>query len=142
MRLVTTPGFCKVCIEGLWLSLLRRVNLIDGIQEGCEQGELKTNENSTFGWTKTLDLKLVPLAQFRSHQTRTQESYTIKWWKDHKLLNDFTNQTRLALNDLEAIGTYSISVAFATEEVRLDKDNLLTANSTYQISTTCGSAST
>ncbi|KAG6900638.1 hypothetical protein C0993_006742 [Termitomyces sp. T159_Od127] len=142
MRWVTTPDFCKVCIEGLWLSLLRRVNLIDGIQEGCEQGAFNANESSTSAWIKVLDLKLVPLAQFRERETRAKESYTIKWWKDQKLLRDFTNQTRLALNDLEAIGNYSISVTFSTDEVRLDKDNLLTAGYTYQISTTCGPSST
>ncbi|KAG6902534.1 hypothetical protein C0995_015352 [Termitomyces sp. Mi166 len=137
MRSVITPDFCKVCIEGLWLSLLRRVNLIDDIEEGCEQGALKSSKSSTSGWIKTLDLKLVPLAQFREPQSRTNESYTIKWWKDHKLLMEFTNQTRLALNDVDAIGTYSISVIFSTNEVRLDKDNLLTAAYTYQISATC-----
>ncbi|KAG6879333.1 hypothetical protein C0992_003467 [Termitomyces sp. T32_za158] len=142
MRSVTTPDFCKVCIEGLWLSLLRRVNLIDGIQEGCEQRALEANESFTSTWTRTLDLTLVPLAQFRERQTRAKESYIIEWRKDRKLLSVFTNQTRLVLNDLEAIGTYSINVTFATDEVRLDKDNLLTASSTYQISTTCGSALT
>ncbi|KAG5719244.1 hypothetical protein E4T56_gene13390 [Termitomyces sp. T112] len=141
MRLVTTPDFCKVCIEGLWLSLLRRVNLIDGINEGCEQGASRSSESSTSGWIKILDLKLVPLAQFREPQSRVNESYTIKWWKDHKLLTEFTNQTRLIINGLDAIGTYLINVTFATDEVRLDKDKLLTTSYTYQISTVCDSDS-
>ncbi|KAG5353892.1 hypothetical protein C0989_000135 [Termitomyces sp. Mn162] len=117
MRLVTTPDFCKVCIEGLWLSLLRRVNLIDGINEGCEQGASRSSESSTSGWIKIFDLKLVPLAQFREPQSRVNESYTIKWWKDHKLLTEFTNQTRLIINGLDAIGTYLINVTFATDEM-------------------------
>ncbi|KAG6841112.1 hypothetical protein C0991_001800 [Blastosporella zonata] len=141
MRSVITPNFCKVCIEGLWLSLLRSVNLIDGIKERCEQqpSDYDSNNQVTVVPAKTLELELIPLAQFRESQAHTNETYIVKWWKDGKFLKQFTNQTRIALNDLESIGTYSISVTFVTTEVRVDKDNLLSTNFTYQITHTCES---
>ncbi|KAG6816998.1 hypothetical protein H0H87_000893 [Tephrocybe sp. NHM501043] len=141
MRSVITPNFCKVCIEGLWLSLLRRVDLIDDVKEDCER-EMIDLESGDPGWLKTFNLKLVPLAQFRSPQARANETYAIKWWKDNKLLKEFTNKTRIALSDSKAIGTYLISVAFATDEVRLDKDKLLSSSVTYEIKDFCGSGLT
>lgn len=130
MRIVTSPNFCKACIEGLWLSLLKRVSLIDDIQESCEH---RSGES-----VKTLDLKLVPLAQFRTDATvnKSGESYTITWWKDQKVLKEFTNQTRLEIAG-DAVGTYAIGIKFATQEVRVDKDNLLSSGVKYEVTQNC-----
>lgn len=138
MRIVTSPNFCKVCIEGLWLSLLRRVNLVDDVREGCEQG---SSSDGSAGWVKTIDLQLIPLAQFREARV-SHESYTIKWWKGRTLLKEFTNKTRLEIPDCDAPGTYLIGVTFATDEVRVDKDKLLSASVTHQVTNTCASEST
>lgn len=131
MRIVTSPNFCKACIEGLWLSLLKRVSLIDDIQESCEQ--------RPEGPVKTLDLKLVPLAQFRADgaANKNGESYTITWWKDQKVLKEFTNHTRLEIAGDDAVGTYAIGVKFATQEVRVDKDNLLSSGAKYEVTQNC-----
>ncbi|KAG5646491.1 hypothetical protein DXG03_003256 [Asterophora parasitica] len=134
MRSVTSPNFCKVCIEGLWLSLLRRVNLIDGIKEDCRQ--LVFEGITDPHWVKTIDVELVPLAQFREVQL-AQESYAIKWWKDGVLLKEFTNRTSLKIADTVALGTYSVEVKLSTEEVRVDRDNLLSDGVTYQVTNTC-----
>ncbi|KAF9468663.1 IgA peptidase M64-domain-containing protein [Collybia nuda] len=131
MRIVTSPNFCKACIEGLWLSLLKNVSLIDDIQESCEE--------HSGGWVKTLDLKLVPLAQFRADtmENKNEESYTITWWKDQKILPEFTNQTRLEIAGDDAVGTYAIGVKFATQEVRIDKEKLLSAGARYKVTRNC-----
>ena len=65
MRDVVTPNFCKVCIEELWLRLLRRVSIIENTKSDCR----------SFG------INLLPLAQFRTNETLvgTGESYTIVW---------------------------------------------------------------
>ena len=141
MRTVTSPNFCKACTEGLWLSLLRRVDLIDGIREDCQRhlSSASLSENPPNGpgegkWVKTLDLDLIPLAH---HRNRADETYTITGRKDTVLLAQFTNQTRLEIDATEALGSYFVDVRFATGEIRLDKDDLLSSSIEYTIRDTC-----
>lgn len=132
MRIVTSPNFCKACIEGLWLSLLKRVDLIDDVEEACERQSGR--------WVKTIDLKLLPLAQFRADpaENKNHESYAITWSKDKKVLKHFTNQTRLEVAGNDAVGTYAIGVQFTTDEVRVDKDKLLFSGIKYNVTRNCG----
>ncbi|KZT11793.1 uncharacterized protein LAESUDRAFT_733773 [Laetiporus sulphureus 93-53] len=131
MRLVTTPNFCKVCLEGLWLSLLRRVDLIDNLRAGCI-----VDENA---WLKRiLELDLVPLAQFREEAVGVEESYTVTWKKDGKVLEEFANQTSISMDDALALGTYTVDVQFSTAEVRMDKNGLLRSQLEYIVDDTCG----
>ncbi|KAJ7644444.1 IgA peptidase M64-domain-containing protein [Roridomyces roridus] len=93
MRLVTTPNFCKACLEGLWLKLLRNISLIDSIEESCADD------------SSTLNLALVPLAQFRTAAVvGLDESYAVTWYKDGLVLSGWTNKTRL---DGAGPGTYA-----------------------------------
>lgn len=127
MRQVTTPNFCKVCIEGLWLSLLRRVNLIDDIQESCR------------GTVQILDLALVPLAQFRESLIEVQESFTITWFKDGTAFPEFTNKTRLEVDADDGPGLYTINVKYTTDEVKVDRESLLTDRLKYRVRQKCES---
>ncbi|GBE85076.1 hypothetical protein SCP_0702620 [Sparassis crispa] len=129
MRVVTTPNFCKVCIEGLWLSLLKRVDLIDSLNAGCKLEEGR--------WKRTLGLDLVPLAQFREEAVEVEESYTITWAKNGDILATFANQTRIEVDDADALGTYTVDVQFTTPEVRVDKDGLLTSRVVYAVTSSC-----
>ncbi|RDB19088.1 hypothetical protein Hypma_014325 [Hypsizygus marmoreus] len=141
MRIVTSPNFCKVCIEGLWLSLLRRVSLIDDVKEACEWRPVPLTSTTQEGsWIKTLDLQLVPLAQFRSDapEVERNESYTITWWKDRRVLKEFTNMTRIEVAGDHQLGTYSISVKFSTDEVKVDKEKLLSSGIKYTVKSNCG----
>lgn len=113
MRKVTTPNFCKVCLEGLWLALLKRVDIIDNIEERCNHDN-----------TKSIDLQLVPLAHLRDDLLDVKESLTIRWSKDGQALEGFTNQTSIIV---DGIGKYGVDVEFATEEVKVDKDGFLKA---------------
>lgn len=122
MRQVTTPNFCKVCIEGLWWSLLRRVDLIDELTTACAANGISGTVDFT------ADLQLVPLAGFRADAVAPKESYTIRWTKDGEPLSQFSNKTRLAVDGADANAVYSVDVTFTTEEVRLDKDGLLTSH--------------
>ncbi|KAJ7134230.1 IgA peptidase M64-domain-containing protein [Mycena epipterygia] len=126
MRIVTTPNFCKACLEGLWLSLLRGVNLIDDIEASCTDAP-----------TSTLNLHLVPLAQFRAAAVAgLNESYTITWSKDDAVLGEWTNKTQVDVGP----GTYAVSVKYATNEVKVDPDNLLSDYMEYTVSETCARA--
>ncbi|KAK6992530.1 hypothetical protein R3P38DRAFT_3225605 [Favolaschia claudopus] len=91
MRQVTTPNFCKACIEGLWLALLRNVSLIDDIDA-----------------SSVADLG---------------ESYTVTWRKDGQAIDKFTNSTEGEVGS----GQYAIEVQYATNEVRVDRDDRLKA---------------
>ena len=115
MRKVTTSNFCKVCLEGLWLALLTRVDLIDNIEERCNYDK-----------TKSIDLKLVPLAHLRddSDVLDIKESLTIRWSKDGQVLDKFTNQTSIVVG---GVGKYGVDVEFTTEEVKVDIDGFLKA---------------
>ncbi|KAJ7062372.1 IgA peptidase M64-domain-containing protein [Mycena amicta] len=123
MRIVTTPNFCKACLEGLWLSLLRNVSLIDSIDESC------ASESET----TALTLRLVPLAQFRAAAVADlSESYTITWSaaEDGKVLDGLTNKTQVSL----PAGSYTVNVKYTTSEVRVDSHKLLTAQVNYTVS--------
>jgi hypothetical protein len=81
----------------------------------------------------------VPLAHFRDAiDVRPAESYTITWTKEGKVLEEFTNKTRLEVEDGVAVGTYVIDVAYSTDEVRVDKDGVLVSGGEYTVTTRCG----
>lgn len=124
MRSVTKPNFCKVCLEGLWLSLLKRVDLIDDFRTTCGRER-----------HRAFEVALVPLAEFRESPVSSQESYKIIWSKDGEVLPQFVDMTRMDVSD-EA-GTYRVDVQFSTKEVRVDKDGLLGASRSYTVTETC-----
>ncbi|KAF9005471.1 hypothetical protein BDQ17DRAFT_1423958 [Cyathus striatus] len=131
MRIVTQPNLCKVCLEGLWFSLLRRVDLIDNVTEGCVE------HNGSL--VKTIDLSLVPLAHLREEDEgafKAKESYTITWRRVGEVLKEFTNMTRIEVDNELAVAQYTISVEFATEEVREESD-LLKASLSYNVLEKC-----
>jgi len=134
MRTVTIPNFCKVCLEGLWLSLLKRVDLIDEIHEGC-QWETSSDFKGT--WKKTLDLRLVPLAEFREIPVDVKEKFSIFWTKDGERLDAFTNKTSVIVDNEDAVGQYVVEVEFTTDEVRIDSARLLTAKAEYVVDKKC-----
>lgn len=124
MRSVIKPNFCKVCLEGLWLSLLKRIDLIDNLRIMCGRDR-----------HRTFEVDLVPLADFREHPVSSEESYSIAWSKDGEVLPQFANMTHVDVSD--KVGTYRVDVQFSTEEVRVDKDGLLGASRSFTVAGTC-----
>lgn len=112
MRAVATPNFCKVCLETLWLHLLKGVSFIDSIEESCEESQTVT--------FKVLSLNLLPLARLRKVPVIPKEAYSITWKKDGDLLSDFTNKTRIQIDAGNSVGEYTVHVKFFTEEIRLE----------------------
>lgn len=129
MRIVTTPNFCKVCLEDLWLKLLRRVDLIDDLRTSC----VRKGRH----WVRRLELDLVPLGQFREEPVDVKESYSIIWTKDGQVLEDFTNKSVLEVPGAITAGVYAAHVEYLTEEVRIDKEGLLKSKREYEVTTTC-----
>ncbi len=65
MRVVTSPDFCKVCVEGLWHVLLERVNLIDSISTLLERVNLIDSISTECTHRRTISLNPVGLGKFR-----------------------------------------------------------------------------
>jgi hypothetical protein len=124
MRIVTTPDFCKVCTEDLWLKLLKRVDLIDGISVGVY---------NTVTNTHAVSLQLVPLAELRDVPVPQEESWAITWYKDDRVLDAYTNKTTLELSGSESAGIYTVDVRFLTEEIRVDKEGLTMSRRTFSV---------
>ncbi|KAF8143807.1 IgA peptidase M64-domain-containing protein [Mycena galopus ATCC 62051] len=124
-RQVPIPNFCKACLEGLWLALLKDISLIDGIDESCAATTMASSSSTT------LTLHLVPLAQFRAAGAvhGMNESYTVTWrdLKDGRVLEKLANKTEVAVGP----GRYGVEVKYATSEVRLDREGRLGARMEY-----------
>lgn len=125
MRMVTTPNFCKVCMEGLWLALLSRVKLIESFTNKCE------------GTGHRFDLQLVPFAQWRGNPI-PEEKYLIEWTRNGTILPQFANQVNIKVPFSEEIGTYSAKVELKTPEVKVDTKRRLSDSRTVQIIKNCG----
>ncbi|KXN82819.1 hypothetical protein AN958_02093 [Leucoagaricus sp. SymC.cos] len=142
MRVVTTPNFCSVCLEGLWFSLLKRVDLIDSLTETC-----CINSESEGHWFKTLSIDLIPLAHLRAppgaeghREPPRDELYTIRWMKDGRTLGDFYGETSISLADEDAVGNYTVIVKFFTDEIRLDLEEIATTVWEYEVTSYCKDA--
>ncbi|KAG8965554.1 hypothetical protein FRC00_000030 [Tulasnella sp. 408] len=133
MRRVTEPDFCPPCLEALWLQHFKRVELIDELALRClnpRGSDSKSQDQAklTTGGRAILDLKLVPLAQFRrlpSTMISAMESFTIKWYKDMILLHEHTNSTSLPV---DKSGVYEVRVEFSTSHIRRDDLGLARSN--------------
>ena len=139
MRIVTSPNFCRVCTEKLWLNLLDRVDLIDDVNESCVQHHFGSGSALSSSWSKVIDLDLIPLAHLRKTPVSSGESYTITWAKDGSLLPQFNNKTRIEMDNESAVGKYTIKVRFASEEIRLISKELV-SDVDYTVKSKCGEA--
>ncbi|TRM62161.1 IgA peptidase M64-domain-containing protein [Schizophyllum amplum] len=120
MRLVTAPGFCNVCLESLWLTLLAQVDLIDGVDETCGPEGVHA-----------IDLRLVALGQLREKDIGVKERYTVTWSKDDAVMESLTDAMAIAVRNGE---TWTVDVAFSTEEVRKDEEGRLLSTRTVTTS--------
>lgn len=96
-----------MCVEGLWLELLSRVNLIDDISLRCS---LDTFTSAR----RVINLHLVDLLQNKE----ARAAYGVKWMRDGMELVQFANQTSISVESERA--TFTVHVQFFTEEVKID----------------------
>ena len=129
MRVVTSPNFCGVCIEGLWHSLLRRVDLIDDIRSGCFL------ENVHGKVKRFISVTLLEIGQFREKGIKHDELYTIRWRKDGVELPEHANQTQILLED--STGEFTVDVHFISDEIRVDPHGLLSSSATIDVTGDC-----
>ncbi|KAG8959269.1 hypothetical protein FRC03_008224 [Tulasnella sp. 419] len=133
MRRVTETNFCPVCVEGLWLRLLERVDLIDSLSSKCSNQDQSLSEGGNalsaraehrLGSSKNLQaplvgntdepkcvdiqVNLVPLAQFRQ-----QSSTFLTHDTEHEQILDGMP----ALGDITAQGEVAAAGRVGHEEV-------------------------
>lgn len=127
MRVVTSKSFCSVCLEGLWLSLLKRVSLIDYMSVILPVADITPEDPAV------LQITLVPFGEFR-HSTRdvSTEFYTVLWEKDGVSLPQFANSTKIIVNE-NVNGTWRVIVQLHTPEVKVDLDGLLESRAEVHI---------
>ena len=126
MRLVTAPGFCNVCLESLWLTLLARVDLIDGMDEVCstranevhQEGEHAAaghGKHAAAGHGKhaaaghdehTLSVRLISLGQLRGVDIGVKERYSVVWSKDGVAVDELTDKLTVSVEEDE---TWTVS---------------------------------
>jgi hypothetical protein len=133
MRVVTTPDFCSVCTEGLWLSLLARVELVESLVASCAPAS-PPGHFPIPGRPKKLrrlEAALVPLAHLRASadefgMAASNESYTIRWFRQHEEVRHARGKTVIELDgdDEDALGEWEISVQFETDEIRQDMSRM------------------
>ncbi|KAI9293183.1 hypothetical protein K502DRAFT_306742 [Neoconidiobolus thromboides FSU 785] len=116
MRNVTSPRFCKVCKESLWLQYLKRLNIIDELIVSKKCGKV--------------NVKLIPLqfAQFRKQPELFKgEKFIVKWFKDNVQVKEFDNLFELNLKnkDSKYSGNWAVKVQLITPEIKKDDNNLL-----------------
>ncbi|KAI6086036.1 IgA peptidase M64-domain-containing protein [Hypoxylon rubiginosum] len=122
MRSTYTGNFCSACIEGLWISLLSSVSLVDNVTQ------IAAADGST-----NVTLELLPLAQFRQGPYPRAEGYEITWYgaDEGVVLAEYANSTSaLIAADTEEFG---VEVRFWTEQVRVDEDDVLVFKERYAV---------
>jgi hypothetical protein len=123
MRQLVLPQFCKPCSEGLWLQLLKRVDLIDRIEVVRDRARE----------TVAVHLSPVMLARFRAEPSPHRESLEFSWALNGTLLSQFTNKTSINLLHADAVGSWEVFARFKTEEVRLDPKGYLKTSTVFSI---------
>jgi hypothetical protein len=121
MRSMYSVDFCDACIEGLWMSLLGPLSLIDNVTQ-VAQPDGATN----------VTLELLPLAQFRD-VPNDRESYTIFWYgaDEEEVLEEWTNQTTALFGP--GIAEFGVEVKFSTTQIRIDTAGVTVESERYAI---------
>jgi hypothetical protein len=123
MRQVVLPYFCRPCIEGLWLALLKRVNLIDKVSVTWDTSD----ENAL------IQLTPLRLGQFRGDFPLHNESLEILWALNGRIIAEQTNKTDVLLPRAEVVGNWTVSVILHTDEVRMDPKGYLTSTKLFKV---------
>jgi hypothetical protein len=113
MRNMTSPNFCKICQENMWLQFFQTVSAIDNITKICD--------------TQNVDVKLnvIPLAQFRPDPI-IGELYELTWYKNDVEQPDYRQKFEWKQSRSESAGTWKAILRFISPQVRQDPNLLMT----------------
>jgi hypothetical protein len=126
MRNMSSPHFCVVCLEGMWLHLLSRISLIDGVDV--------TKENKS----ARVVLRALPLAHLRAGsggaRSSSAERYEVTWTLNGKEQPELKDKFEWVLPLDVAAGQWHVKVHFVTPEVRYDPKGYTTSTQSFTIS--------
>ncbi|RYP92812.1 hypothetical protein DL770_001092 [Monosporascus sp. CRB-9-2] len=122
MRDTYSPDFCSACIEGLWLSLLGPLFLIENVTQAARP------DGST-----NVTVDLLPLAEFRQVPNGHDEAYTILWYgaDEDVVLEEWTNSTSALIGP--DVTEFGVEVRFWTEQVRVDSAGVLVQKERFEV---------
>ena len=122
MRNTYRPDFCNACLEGLWLSLLDDLSLLDNVTQAA-QADGSTN----------VTLALLPLAEHRQVPNPHAEAYTVLWYgaDENAVLEEWTNRTSALLGP--EVAEFGVEVRFHTEQVRVDSKGVLVEKERFTV---------
>lgn len=122
MRNMTSHDFCPVCRETMWKQFLSIMSLIDDV-------DVKISDPNA-----TVQLLAVPLAHLRVKPLPgVMENYTVHWAKAGTRQGNLDGEFSFSLPVEKARGNWSVTVSFATSEVRSDPDGVLSSTMAFSI---------
>ncbi|KIJ54835.1 hypothetical protein M422DRAFT_24726 [Sphaerobolus stellatus SS14] len=133
MRNMTSPKFCNVCKEGLWMSIMKRVSVIDSLTV------LIRDKPGKGGWPPKYLLAvwltaLPPPERDASGVDLPGASYSVHWQKDGVYLAQYANQTKIELiSEPEVVGNWTVTVEFSLVEVKKDPYHLLRSSAHIEV---------
>jgi KaiC/GvpD/RAD55 family RecA-like ATPase len=116
MRNMERENFCPVCVEGLWLNLLKRISLIDGFKQNCNR----------IG--NTVEVFPLKLGQFRvgaDNNKDNKDLIIIKWFRKGKEVKKYRNENIITLDQSTVGEKWFVVVIFETPEIRQKSDLLI-----------------
>jgi len=116
MRNMTSPRFCDVCLENMWLQFFAQVSLLDNITLACD------------ATAAVVTLNAIPLAQFRPLHLRAQfalETYALSWHRNGVHIPSLDDTYTWSQPRPLAVGVWEARLQFSTPQVRHDPSNLL-----------------
>ena len=131
MRNMTSPHFCPVCQEGMWLQFFAKVSIIDEVElQDLPDGQVAVAVKTIrFGPERAAPLS----ARSHGHGAEPTEALLVSWTLDGLPQPQFKDQLRIQLSRGGRAGKWEVTVTFFTSEVRSDPNNLLKATSTFTV---------
>ncbi|KAI1384424.1 IgA peptidase M64-domain-containing protein [Hypoxylon trugodes] len=122
MRNTYSANFCSACMEGLWLSLLGKLSLVDNVTQ-VAQPDGSTNAT----------LNLLPLAELRQVPNPHQEAYSILWYgaDENTPLGEYTNSSSALIES--GVAEFGVEVRFWTEQIKVDKAGVLVKKERFTV---------
>ncbi|DAZ93828.1 TPA: hypothetical protein N0F65_009336 [Lagenidium giganteum] len=128
MRNMTSPHFCRVCQENMWLKFMERVTFIDSVTVSGSNAEVQ----------------VIPLAQKRlptdtfvttNPSVASNEKYAVQWLRNGQEVTSFRDQFNVDLSKAGSSykGKWTVRVTFTTPNVRLDPKGLLKSEKTFTV---------
>ncbi|GAO49400.1 hypothetical protein SAICODRAFT_100589 [Saitoella complicata NRRL Y-17804] len=122
MRNMSRPTLCKPCVEGLWRSLMSRVDLIESVKIMTSKDEV------------SVSLRTMHFGKFREDRNRiVGEELKVSWYRDNVRLPQFDDEFSVSGTSEHMWGNWAIEVELLTPEVRSDPNGYLKSETYFSI---------